>query len=188
MHNSISHFDRNKIIKNAFRTKYIRNCELIFLYNTAKSIQELNELVMMMPHISDDPENGFQFDNSLEQALLSQREQIILGIAKWKEHKIIPMPKNWVPKSNTEYHGQSILERAAHWLKIKHLQTDNIRNIFEVAGNMDELDMFKEVIVRDHKYREDKLKMCYNRRKKQLEAELGIGKAGSSKNSVGKRS
>jgi hypothetical protein len=53
---------------------------------------------------------------------------------------------------------------------------------------MNELEMFKEVIIKDHKYREDKLKMCFNRRKKQLEAELNIGKAGSSNYSGGQRS
>jgi hypothetical protein len=77
-----------------------------------------------------------------------------------------------------------MLEKAEPWLKIKHLQTDNIRNIFEVASSFEELDVLKGIIVKDHKYREDKLKMCYNRRKKQLDSELNVGKAGSSKGNV----
>jgi hypothetical protein len=82
------------------------------------------------------------------------------------------------------YHLMAMLEKAEPWLKIKHLQTYNIRNIFEVASSLEELDVLKGIIVKDHKYREDKLKMCYNRRKKQLECELNVGKAGSSKSSI----
>jgi hypothetical protein len=81
MHNSIAYFDCNKILKNVLNSKHIRRCELIFLYNTIKSIEELNKFTMMLPHISDNPENGLHFNNNLQIELISQQEKIILGKA-----------------------------------------------------------------------------------------------------------
>jgi hypothetical protein len=184
IHNSIAHFNCNKILKNVLNSKHIRRCELIFLYNTVKSIEEFNEFTMILPHISDDPESGLHFDSDLQIELISQQEKIILEKANWKEHMITPLPKNWVSKNNMTYYSMNMLEKAEPWLKIKHLQTDNIRNIFEVASSFEELDVLKEIIVKDHKYKEDKLKMYYNRRKKQLDSELNVGKAGSNKGNV----
>lgn len=64
------------------------------------------------------------------------------------------------------------------------MQIDNIRCIFEEAKrakSIEDLDILKEEIVKDHKFKEDKLKMYYNIRKKQLELKLNIGKTDSSK-------
>lgn len=179
MHNSITHYDRNKVLKNALETRMLRRCELIFLYSTPKSIQEINQLTYLLPHISDDPETGLQYNQDLQSEVRSQRELIVLGKSTWRKHKVTPVV-NELRHNNTES-TSDILKRVDHWLKIKHLPTDTIRCMFEQASNVDELDMLKEMVVKDHTYRADKLKMCYNRRQRQLDIELNLGKGSSSK-------
>ncbi|PKK78662.1 hypothetical protein RhiirC2_769966 [Rhizophagus irregularis] len=66
MHNSITHYDRNKVLKNALKTRKLNRRELIFLYSTPKSIQEINQLTYMLPHISDDPDEGIDYNQDLQ--------------------------------------------------------------------------------------------------------------------------
>jgi hypothetical protein len=82
---------------------------------------------------------------------------------------------------NSIAYYETILKRAAIWLKIKYLQTDNIRNIFKTASSFADLDMLREIIIKKHKFKKDKLKICYNKRKRQLKFKLNVEKAGSNK-------